>query len=335
MLGIAQTFAQAYQGRQDNYWEVGVQLNAMNYFGDLNPKNQYVATKIGNTRPSVFIQASRKMGARIRLRGSLGYGRVVGNDLIASQNFNDFDGEVKMKKIARYGRNLHFRNDIKELAFSATYDFVKSTGRYYRRKTIVPYALAGVAVYHHNPRAVAPEGTDEAGKWVALQPLGTEGQGKAGYQKKYTLIQPALLIGGGVRFRITDRLDFGFEIGWRVLFTNHLDDVGGNYADIRDLDSKLARRMADRSAEKTDAMTGKTRDLTNVTPVVGAAVPNFGGVPPYPNTTGEAGYERLGSYGLRSDKRGTGGSQRNDVYVTTGFQLNYILTSRRTPRYSN
>jgi len=336
LLSIVEINAQAYQGRQDNYWEVGFQVNAMSYFGDLNPKNQYVSNKIGTTRPGIFIQASRKIGTRLRVRGSLGYGRLAGSDFLASGNYGSFTGEVNLKKIARYGRNLSFRNDIQEFAVSATYDFVKSEGRYYRRKAIVPYALIGIGVFHHNPKAKAPNiaGLEEAGKWVALQPLGTEGQGKAGYDKKYSLIQPAALIGGGFRFRVSDRMDIGIEVGWRVLFTNYLDDVGGNSPDLKDLDSKLARYMTDRSAEPNDAVSGKARNIAEIAPIVGAGVPNYGGQPPYPNIASPdnpQGFTRLGSYGLKGDKRGLG---KNDVYITTGFHLNYILVSKRYPRYS-
>ena len=43
LLCIAQTFGQALLNTQDKYWEVGLQLNAMNYFGDLAPKNEYLS----------------------------------------------------------------------------------------------------------------------------------------------------------------------------------------------------------------------------------------------------------------------------------------------------
>ena len=338
LLSIANAFAQAYQGRQDNFWSIGFQLNAMNYFGDLNPKAQYISNRIDHTRPSLFIHASKRFGPRIRLRASLGYARLKGSDFEAAGNFSSASGDAALSKISRYGRGLHFRNDIQELAFAATYDFVKSYGRFYRRKAIVPYALLGVAVFHHNPKAIAPEGTAEAGKWVALQPLGTEGQGKDGYDSKYSLFQVTSLIGGGIRFRVTDRIDIGAEIGWRFTFTNYLDDVGGRYADLKDLDTDLARRMADRSAESTDALTGKSRDLAAIAPTVGGVSPNYGGEAPYPRTAGQGvpdGYYRLGSYGLKGDKRASGtGFLQKDVYVATGVHLYYILTSKRHPRYS-
>ena len=195
--------------------------------------------------------------------------------------------------------------------------------------------MQGVGVFHHNPKAVAPAKSIEAGNWVALQPLGTEGQGKTGYGKKYGLIQPAVLLGVGVRLKISDRLDLGGEIAFRGLFTNYIDDVGERYPDITVLDSDLAIRMSDRSAEPTDAMTGKTRELGPIIAVVGGETYNYGGQPPYPNATGTGDYRRLSSYGLKGDKRGLGnGFLHNDVYTTIGFHLNYILTTKRHPRYS-
>lgn len=339
LLSIVQVFAQgAYQGRQDNYWAIGFQVNSMNYFGDLNPKNQYASTKLSFTRPGLFINATKRFGTNLRVRASLGYGRVTANDFQSSGNFST-ENEVGLKKMARYGRNLHFRNDIKELAVVATYDFGKSYGRFYRRRAFSPYAMLGVAVFHHNPKAQAPDVASlaDAGKWVALQPLGTEGQGKNGYNKKYSLIQPAVILGAGIRLRITDRIDISGEIGWRFLFTDYLDDVSGKYADLADLDTELARRMSDRSGEATDALSGKARDFAAITPTLGGLSPNYGGAPPYPNVAGQnnlSGYTRLGSYGLKGDVRGTGSSLEKDNYITAGFHLNYILASKRHPRYS-
>ena len=45
-----------------------------------------------------------------------------------------------------------------------------------------PYVYAGIAGFLHNPQAIAPakdlqgNALAEAGKWVDLRPLGTEGQ---------------------------------------------------------------------------------------------------------------------------------------------------------------
>lgn len=340
LLSIVQVSAQgAATGRQDNYWAIGFQVNSMNYFGDLNPKNQYASTELSFTRPGLFVHASKRMGTRVHLRASLGYGRIAGSDFAASDNFST-ENKVGLDKMARYGRNLHFRNDVKELAFITSYDIFRSYGRYYRRRAFTPYILGGISVFHHNPQAKAPEiaslGAD-AGQWVALQPLGTEGQGKDGYKKKYSLIQPSLILGLGLRFRLTDRIDLGVEMAWRFLFTDYLDDASGRYADLADLDTKLARYMADRSAETTDVLSGKQRNISAITSTLGGIVPSYGGRPPFPRVAGqgvEEGYSRLGSYGLQGDIRGTGRTMERDAFVTTGFHLYYILAQKRHPRFS-
>lgn len=308
----------------EKYWSVGFQVNAFNYFGDLNPLKQYVSTKLEFTRPNIAINISKKMTKNLSLRASFGYGRIVGDDSQAA-TLKDLDGA------GRYGRNLHFRNDLFELAVVGIYEFKSSKGRFYRRSYLTPYVMAGIAGFHHNPKAKTP--TAMGADWVALQPLGTEGQGKPGYAKAYSLWQLAFPVGVGLRYRLNDKLDISAEIGFRFTTTDHLDDVSGRYADIRDLSSDLARKMADRSAEPTSALTGKPRDIAAVSAIVGGVSTAFGSNDDLNNLVQLPGYQRLGSYGLKGDVRGTGLFGKNDMYVVTGFHLNYILTTRRHPRY--
>jgi hypothetical protein len=94
------------------------------------------------------------------------------------------------------------------------------------RPWITPYVFVGVAVYHFNPYAY-----DTTGKKVYLQPLSTEGEGLPQYpgRKEYALTQLAIPFGGGIKFRITDRVVLAYEIGMRKLFTDYLDDVSNTY----------------------------------------------------------------------------------------------------------
>jgi hypothetical protein len=105
-----------------------------------------------------------------------------------------------------------------------------------------------VGVFYHNPKAMAPE-TDqlgnsipEAGKWVALQALGTEGQYSDAYDvKPYSKVQISVPIGLGFSYKIGNNLDFSFEIGYRILFTDYIDDVSENFVDLGIFDNPLAR----------------------------------------------------------------------------------------------
>jgi len=95
-------------------------------------------------------------------------------------------------------------------------------------KKLSPYVFAGVAVYHFNPYAF-----DTLGNKVFLKPLSTEGQGLAAFpdRKEYKLTQFAIPFGGGLKFRISDNVVLGYEIGLRKVFTDYLDDVSTTYVD--------------------------------------------------------------------------------------------------------
>lgn len=328
---LAQVGKRFQISRTENYWSVGIQANVFNYFGDLNPINRRFSTEISFIRPNFGIEVTRKMGARLSIRGSLNYGRLKGDDFIAADPNN-------VQSAARYGRNLHFRNDIFEFSAVAMYEIFPNRGRFYRRRYLSPYLMAGIAVFYHNPKARVPldfQGTGaNPGDWVALQPLGTEGQGLPGRDRKYGLIQPAIPVGGGVRWRINDRMDVSFEMAFRILFFDHLDDVSGTYPDVRDLDSDLARALYDRSGEQVAASAEELRDLSVVIPSVGGLSTTYGAQGDFFNARTTPGFEnlnRLSSYGIEGDQRGNA-SKANDVYLVTGFRLTYILTTRRFAR---
>jgi hypothetical protein len=333
--------AQAQDPRRDNYWSLGGQINATNYFGDLNPLHKYTGTRLDFTRPGLAFNASKKLSKHFHLRGSLSWIRLRGDDY--KDDIPDVDD---VNDVGRWGRNLHFRNSIWELAFTAQYDILKSEGRFYRRRYINPYLFAGVAGFYHNPKAKAPEAF--GGDWVALRPLNTEGRGltsaraDVNYGKQYSLIQIAVPVGIGVKFRLSDRLDLSFESGIRILFTDHIDDVSGTYADIDDLKSDLAKAMFDRSAEGTAAVSGDDRNgaiTGEFGGLIGGITPNYGGDLIFPDETGTPGFNRRSGYGLHGQPRGNGnrkganGISNNDIYLVTGFHFNYILTTRRHPRY--
>jgi Domain of unknown function (DUF6089) len=126
----------------------------------------------------------------------------------------------------QYDLNPHF-----SLLSNLTYGKVGASDSYshladLRSHKITPYVFVGAAVYHFNPYAA-----DTTGKKVYLRPLSTEGEGLPQYpaRKEYALTQMAIPFGGGIKFRITDRVTLAYEIGVRKLFTDHLDDVSNSY----------------------------------------------------------------------------------------------------------
>jgi hypothetical protein len=293
------------------YSAFGFSLNALNYYGDLSPKPQTVSTDISFTKPALGLTFMHRFGPRYTLLTEFMYGALRGSDT-ESADFNDPENGRY-----RYQRNLSFRNRIKELTVVAYFDLFDNTGRYISRVKWTPYAYAGVTGFMHNPQALAPS-TDlqgnalpEAGQWVDLRPLGTEGQyatlestdANSGI-KPYSKVQFAIPIGLGARFRLNDVMDLWAEVGFRYTFTDYLDDVSRNYVDLGVLDSPLAKAMSYRSNElPSDQVPAKQS---------------------YIGRDGQS-YNTIPGYGYEHFSNNRGSKSDNDIYMVTSLRLTYII----------
>lgn len=311
----------SYRGKKEwfakekRYNTLGLAVNALNYYGDLAPKPSQFSTDISFTKPAVGLWFSHRFGPRYSLVGSFMYGTLAGADSESADKGDTGNG------IYRYHRNLSFRNRIKELSVVATFDLYENTLFHTNRVKWTPYGFIGIAAFMHNPQALAPA-TDlngnplpEAGQWVDLRPLGTEGQfarleeGDMNYGiKSYKKIQPAIPFGLGARFRLNDVLDLSAEVGFRYLFTDYIDDVSQNFVDVGVFDNELARAMSYRTNEVAD------RNL--LTPVT---------------TRNGQTYNLLSGYGQEYHDNMRGNKKDKDTYMVTSIKLSYILgkTSNR------
>lgn len=303
LLSLTSTDAEAQRfTKRRRYFSAGVNLNAMNYFGDIVPEASFTSLRVASTRPNIGVHYAYRMFPRVSFRGNLSWGRITADDQ-KSASANEADN------IPRFKRNLSFRNDIKEFNAMAVVDLFENRGAYTRRPDFVPYGFAGLAVFHHNPKAYY-NGDDMAAGWYALQPLGTEGQniGGADYPKKYKRVQIAIPFGVGLRYKLDRRWDLGFEVTWRKTFTDYIDDVSSSYASKAELlaaGGEAAAILSDRSAGsgyRTEADPSGT---------------------PYPHVPG---------WGVKGDQRGD--ITDKDWYITTGFNLSYILLNQtRAPKF--
>jgi hypothetical protein len=296
-------------GKEKVYNAIGFSLNALNYYGDLAPRPQRVSTDISFTRPGIGFSFSHRFGPRYTLTAAFMGGTLRGSDAESADQGDSESG------VFRYRRNLSFRNRIKELSVTANFDLFQNQATYISRVKWTPYISLGLAGFHHNPQAQAPE-TDlngnplpEGGKWVDLRPLGTEGQNSTleptdanNGIKPYKLLQFAIPFGVGARFRINEVMDFSAEIGFRYLFTDYIDDVSQNYVDLSVLDSELARAMSYRSNE---------------------VVPESGRVPE--QTRAGTSYNLVPGYGKEHPDNLRGNKNDRDIYMVTTFKLTYIL----------
>ncbi|MEQ8426139.1 MAG: DUF6089 family protein, partial [Cyclobacteriaceae bacterium] len=209
-------------GKEKRYNSLGFSINAVNYYGDLAPRPQRVSTDISFTRPGFGLSFVHRFGPRYSLKGEFMYATLKGSDADSADPGDLSNG------IFRYQRNLSFRNKIKELSVVAVFDLFENQSTYISRVKWTPFAYLGIAAFHHNPQAQAPA-TDlngnalpEAGQWVDLRPLGTEGQNATlsptdvnfGIEA-YKTIQLAIPFGIGARFRINEVMDLWGDIAFR------------------------------------------------------------------------------------------------------------------------
>ncbi len=311
----------SYRGRKSHfdknkvYNAIGISLNAFNYYGDLSPSPKRLSTDLSLTRPAIGVSFVHRFGPRYQLVGSFMYGGIKGSD---TESADPKDAE---NAAFRYNRNLSFRNRIKELSVVGQVDLFENQSTYISRVKWTPYVYAGLAVFHHNPQAEAPDvdaagnPTGMEGEWVDLQPLGTEGQNADLLEtdvnhglEPYKLIQFAIPFGLGARFRLNEVMDISGEFGFRYTFTDYLDDVSGNYVDLGVFgDDVLAAAMSYRSNEvatPNSTYIGRNSQTYNVLNGYGS---EYGGA-----SSSDPGNVR-------------GNNEDKDIYMVTTIRLTYIL----------
>lgn len=303
-----------YRGRktwfakEKRYDMLGIGVSALNYYGDLSPKPGIFSTDISFTKPALSLFYSHRFGPRYALTASFMYGALKGADKDSADPGDAENGAF------RYTRNLSFRNRIKEFSVVASIDLFDNSMTYISRVNWTPYAFGGVAVFMHNPQAQAPA-TDlngnplpEAGQWVDLRDLGTEGQHSQLLDtdanhgiKPYKNIQVAIPMGIGARFKLNEVMDFSVEIGFRYLFTDYIDDVSRNYVDLGVFGgNELAKAMSYRSGEVTPS------SFT------------------YVGRDGKS-YNVVNGYGSEFPSNNRGSKNDKDIYMVTSFKLGYVL----------
>lgn len=309
-------------GRFRPYTFVGFNVNALNYYGDLAPVNRAASTDVSFTRPGFGLDLGYKLSSYVGVRASFNWGRIKGDDITSLES-----KETTEKWEARYARGLSFRNDIKELSLGFEIQFIPNYGGPAMRPPLNPYLFIGATVFHHEPKALVPEfdyqtgGTvaaPQAGEWVKLRTLGTEGQNLDNPQgEAYLPISFAIPIALGVRMRLPGPFEAAVELGFRYVFTDYLDDVSTNYVGLDRFDDDLARIMSDRSAEPVSPWTDEVRNL------------EIGNVQ---NTSFEGGerYFRSVDNGSGIENSIRGNPDNNDMYFVTSLKLRYIISKTRS-----
>jgi len=227
-------------------------------------------------------------------RFSANYGNVSSCDCDIKEKGGDED--------TRFNRNLDFRSTI--LEGSAMVEFYPTVFLEDDPEDVAgrlrPYGVLGLGLYHFNPQGSLSDVNGDT-YWVDLRPLHTEGEGFAEYpgRKEYSLTQMNIPMGGGVKYFFSEDVNVSFEIIYRKLFTDYLDDVSTTYIDP----TLFSKYLSPSQAANAIKVSNKAIDGYNT--------PSYG----------------------PGDKRGT--STNNDAYFTMGFKLGIRLGGGRSERWRN
>jgi hypothetical protein len=183
-------------------WNVNLFGGFANYIGDLQSK--VYTTQQSNGAFGAGLQYD--LNDHFSILGNGSFGRISAAD--------GYSNQADLR-----ARNLNFESNIYEGNLLLEYNLFDIHSH-----KLTPYVFAGAALFHFNPYAY-----DTTGKKVYLRNLSTEGEGLPGYKKEYSLFQISIPFGGGIKFRVSDRVVLAYEIGMRKTFTDYLDDVSGPY----------------------------------------------------------------------------------------------------------
>ncbi len=196
-------------------YEVRSVVGITYYQGDLSPLP--VRFSFSQGHPAYGVSLSVKSNKYVSINSNFLKGTLSGTDEDASG-------------LWRRRRNLNFTSYLYEFGVTSEFylnPFIKQLDKF----GVKVYYTTGINVFHFNPK------TQLNGEWIALQPLGTEGQELAEYgnKSKYSLTQINIPFGMGINFNLSPNIVMGFEVVPRLTFTDYIDDVSGSYVNYDEL----------------------------------------------------------------------------------------------------
>lgn len=216
-------------------WQAEIMAGISAYNGDLT--QQRISLK--QIKPSLNLSLKYNSGDYVNFRIGIAYAKIGADD-------------KNNRSIALQNRNLSFKSDVFELNVITEINLFDPI-----TYTSYPYLLGGVGVFYFNPYTF-----DNNNKKTYLHPLSTEGEGLKEFpeRKKYSLIQACIPLGIGWKMPLNEKWDISYEFGYRLTFTDYLDDVSKNYVDLNVLSDEKGPKSAELSyRQKTPLTTADIR----------------------------------------------------------------------------
>lgn len=250
--------------------EFGITAGAAHYFGDINTR-----ASLKRPKPALGIFFRKQFGNYIGVRLAAHYAQLGFSDQYSSNSYQQT-------------RNLSFNTNIWELGVQGDFNFFKFVPGN-PDHAFTPYVTLGLGFFSYDPYAYLN------GEKVFLRPLGTEGQ-NVGYlgRKPYSTISYCIPFGAGVKYNISPKVNFSFELAYRFTGTDYIDDVSTTYA--------------------------------------GAAnFPDVNGAPSVANLLQDRSYEIDKNFILGVQGRQRGFSKQKDSYIIAEVGLSFNISSYKCP----
>jgi len=208
---------------QAQNWEFGISGGASGYMGDVNPHH-------------VFKYNDWSAGAMIKYNLNPTWGIKL-----AYAHANARGDDAKSSNAWQQSRNIRFHTPLNELALLMEFNFFKFEPARYRH-AYTPYVFGGIGA-----ASFMPKGEFE-GETYSLPDFYTEINPLASTEEAYqtnTLVAP---VGLGFKYSLNGIWSVGLELGYRLAFTDYLDDVSGVYAGTKA--GRIAEHFRDPSVDK-------------------------------------------------------------------------------------
>jgi Domain of unknown function (DUF6089) len=211
-------------------WDIGLHIGASGYMGEINQINPFQFNE-----PNFGIHVRKNLDPSFSFRVGLDQAWIIGID-------------ANSKNPDQIQRNLSFASSITEASFIFEFNFYKFNP-YDHQMRFSPYLMTGITGFYYNPF------TYLNGNKVFLKSVGTEGQfippplRKDYYPKQYSNLSFSIPIGFGIKYHLKGPFSLQIEYGYRMTFTDYLDDIGGAYPDLTgvNLSSNIVQ-LSNRSA---------------------------------------------------------------------------------------